>query len=126
MAACAAAAPPPPEAAIEVTLFRPEYRGVETALLAPDLVRLRVAMAGARDLADLRAYADCAAAQYALIRGFRYARHVRTAPSGEGERGGVRRADAVYTVSPDLPRGLRTIEAEDRVAECRRRGIPTV
>jgi hypothetical protein len=40
--------------------------------------------------------------------------------------GGVRIADAVYTVSPTLPRGLQTIDAEVRVADCAELGIPTV
>ena len=103
--------------------FRPAYGGVETRLLDDDLVELRVTMEGARDDRDVIAFADCAAAQYARIRGFGFARHVRTRVS---ERGGVWRGDAVYTVSPDLPRGLRTIDAEVALDDCRRRGIPTV
>ena len=106
-----------------VDVFRPDYRGVETRLLEGDLVEFRVAMAGARDGQDLVDYTECAAAQYALIRGFGFARQVRTNVS---EEGGVWRADAVYTVSPAVPRGLRTIDAEVTVESCRERGIPTV
>jgi hypothetical protein len=71
----------------------------------------------------MQAYADCAAAQYALIRGYGFARHVRT---NLGEEGGNSTADAVYTISPGLPRGFATIDAEVVVADCAARGIPTV
>jgi hypothetical protein len=99
------------------------YRGVQTRLLDRDLVQFLVAMAGARDGADAMAYARCAAAQYALIRGYGFARHVRTTVY---ERGGIWSADAVYTVSPALPPGARTIDAEVTVAACTEMGIPTV
>lgn len=107
----------------EVTRFAPDYRGVRTSLLEGDLVQFHVAMTGARDGRDVDAYAECAAAQYALIRGFGFARHLRT---NVDEKGGVWSADAVYTISPSLPRGLRTIDAEVVVADCAENGIPTV
>lgn len=99
------------------------YRGVQTRLLDGELVNFIVGMQGARDAQDVIAYARCAAAQYALIRGYGFARHVRTSVS---EQGGLWQADAVYTVSPSLPRGLRTIDAEVTVADCTEQGIPTV
>jgi len=107
----------------EVAQFRPDYQGVETSLLDGDLVRFEVAMTGARDGKDVDAYAECAAAQYTLIRGYGFARHLRT---NVKEKGGVWAADAVYTISPSLPRGLRTIDAEVVVASCAENGIPTV
>jgi hypothetical protein len=103
--------------------FTPEYRGVETRLLEGDLVQFGVTMAGGRTETDVADYAECAAAQYALIRGYGFARHLRT---NVYEEGGVWAADAVYTISPSLPRGLRTIDAEVVVAECAENGIPTV
>ncbi|GAA6200400.1 hypothetical protein [Aquicoccus sp. SU-CL01552] len=106
-----------------VTRFAPEYRGVETRLLDGDLVQFTVEMTGARDNADVDAYAECAAAQYALIRGYGFARHLRT---NVQEEGGVWSADAVYTISPSLPRGLRKLDAEVVVAHCAENGIPTV
>ena len=72
---------------------------------------------------DVANYAECAAAQYTLIRGWGFARHVRTNVIEEGR---VWRADAVYTISPALPRGLRTIDAEVVTAACTEKGIPTV
>ena len=121
LAGCATGAADQPEATSNG--FRPDYRGVETRLLSGDLVSFRVAMSGARGLPDVEAYAACAAAQYALIRGYGFARHVRT---NVDEEGGVWRADAVYTISPALPRGIATIDAEVVVAACSEQGIPTV
>ncbi len=103
--------------------FAPEYGPIETRLLDGDLVGFFVEMKGARNRADVQSYGDCAAAQYALIRGYGFARHVRTTSYVEG---GIWRGDAVYTISPALPRGLRTIDAEVTVANCREQGIPTV
>lgn len=99
------------------------YLGVETRLLDDDLVNVHVRMRGARGREDVADYAECAAAQYALIRGYGFARHVRT---NVQEEAGLWRADAVYTVSPALPRGVRTIDAEVVVAACAEQGIPTV
>lgn len=103
--------------------FTPEYLGIEAMMLDEELVNFRLAMRGARDEADVDAYARCAAAQYALIRGAGYARHIRTTVA---ERGGEWRGDAVYTISVAKPRGLRTIDAEVAVRECSAQGIPTV
>ena len=118
LSGCASA----PEAAVEEE-FSPGYRGIETILLDGDLVNFRVAMTGARDVTDVEAYARCAAAQYALIRGFGFARHVRTNVARDGE---IWRGDAVYTISAALPEGLRTLDAEVVVRDCGAQGIPTV
>lgn len=101
----------------------PKYDGIETILLDGDLVNFRVSMRGAGGVQDVEAYARCAAAQYALIRGFGFARHLRTnvAQTGSNWRG-----DAIYTISAALPRGLRTIDAEVTVRDCGEQGIPTV
>ncbi len=103
--------------------FDPDYKGIETILLDGDLVGFKVAMAGARDRGDVDAYARCAAAQYALIRGFGFARHVRT---NVDRAGGVWLGDAVYTISSALPAGFRTLDAEVVVRDCGAQGIPTV
>lgn len=101
----------------------PVYEGVETSLLEGDLVQFHVSMRDVRDTGDLDKYAACAAAQYALIRDYGFARHVRTTMK---QAGGSKTADAVYLISPALPRGLRTIDAEVVVADCAANGIPTV
>ena len=103
--------------------FIPDYRGVETALLEGDLVQFNVAMTKAQSNQDVADYAECAAARYTLIRGYGFARHVRTNVTQEG---GIWRGDAVYTISPSLPRGIKTIDAEVVAANCVERGIPTV
>ncbi|MET4101951.1 hypothetical protein ABIE58_001375 [Roseovarius sp. MBR-78] len=104
-------------------VFAPEYMGIETRLLDGDLVNFHVAMQGARDASDVERYAECAAAQYTLIRGYGFARHVRTQVLQEG---GIWRGDAVYTISDSLPRGLMTIDAEVVAANCAENGIPMV
>ena len=118
LAACGAASAP------DVTRApaAPIYQGIQTRLLDGDLVSFVVAMQGG-DAAAVETYARCAAAQYTLIRGYGFARHVRTVVD---EGSGVWRADAVYTISPGLPEGLRTIDAEVVADQCRLSGIPTV
>ena len=103
--------------------FIPEYKGVETKLLDGDLVQFNEAMTKALSTQDVEDYAECAAAGYTLIRGWGFARHLRT---NVYEEAGVWKADAVYTISPALPRGIRTIDAEVVAAACAERGIPTV
>lgn len=115
----AACAPPVPTAED----FIPDYKGVETMVLEGDLVQFKVAMTNARKFENVAAYAECAAAQYTLVRGYGFARHVRTIMAIEG---GIWRADAVYTISPSLPRGLKKIDAEVTVQNCMEKGIPTV
>ena len=110
----------------EVTRLAPsnlEYRGVETRLLDGDLVQFVVQMGPGAQPGDLADYAECAAAQYALIRGYGFARHVRTSVAQEGN---LARGDAVYTISPSLPRGLKTIDAEVVASDCAENGIPMV
>ncbi len=107
----------------QTAAFNPSYQGVETRFLGDDLVNFQVRMVGARDSEDVSRYAECAAAQYALIRGYGFARHLRTNVT---ESGGIWRGDAVYTISPALPRGLKTIDAEVVAANCAENGIPMV
>ena len=125
LSACAQQAPerPDPIALLEDPNFKPAYKGIETSLLEGDLVQFKVAMTGARNRQDVSNYAECAAAQYALIRGFGFARHLRT---NIAQSGGTWRADAVYTISAARPNGLRTIDAEVTVRNCGSLGIPTV
>ena len=91
------------------------YDGIATQLLEGDLVQFVVAMGGDAQPDDVSRYAECAAAQYSLIRGYGFARHVRT---NVEIKGGQWRGDAVYTISAALPRGLRTVDAEIVVQNC--------
>lgn len=101
----------------------PAWLGIETRLLDRDLVNFRVAVRHAESQRQVEDYAACAAAQFALIRGHGFARHVRTRIAQDGA---VTRADAVYTTSASLPRGVALIDAETIVRDCGARGIPTV
>ena len=102
---------------------RAEYLGVDTRLLDARTVSFKVRMRGARGARDVVAYARCAAAQYALIRGYNFAQHVRTTTARVGD---VWEADGGYVISPDIPAGLRNVDAEVVVADCQEQGIPTV
>lgn len=105
------------------TPFTPEYLDIGTRLLDGDLVAFDVKMRGARNNQDVADYAECAASQYALIRGYGFARHVRTAVDKRGE---VWEGDATYVISDALPDGLAKIDAEVAVAACKENGIPTI
>ncbi|MDP5215639.1 hypothetical protein Q5Y75_00255 [Ruegeria sp. 2205SS24-7] len=120
LALLAACVPQPQE---EVSQFAPDYLGVEAVSLDSDLVQIDLRMRGARGPEDVDRYGECAAAGYTLSQGYGFARHLRT---NIDEKGGVWTADAVYTISPTLPRGLMTIDAEVMVADCAENGIPTV
>ncbi|MEM8774918.1 MAG: hypothetical protein AAGF53_07780 [Pseudomonadota bacterium] len=99
------------------------YLGIETRLLEQDLVNLRGTVRGALTEEDAIRYAECAAAQYALIRGFGFARQIRTTVETQGD---IIRADAVYVISASLPDGIAKLDAEVVVADCKENGIPTV
>ena len=109
-------------AADKATGAAPEYLPVDVTLMGGDLVRVRVAVKGASDLAQLDDYARCAAAGYATKNKAGFVRHVRTTTDKEG---GIWRADAVYSITSALPKGLQTIDAEVTVADCAALGIPT-
>ena len=100
-----------------------EYLGMQTALLDNNMVSFRVAMRGAKDAKAVEAYGRCAAAQYALIRGAGFARHIKTQV---GKTGSTWVGEAVYLVDRSLPDGIRTIDAEVVVRDCGALGIPTV
>ncbi len=100
-----------------------DYQGANLEIIDADLVAVKVAMAGAELETDVQAYADCAAAQYALDEGYGFARNIRRKVDQEGS---IWRGDAVYTLSKSLPRGETTIDAEVVVSGCLDAGIPTV
>lgn len=113
LAACQTTAP--------VTQEPARYHGVQTRLLDNDLVQFHVTLSGTKSSEQVARYAECAAAQYTLIRGF--ARHVRTRIGQQADR---LSADAVYTISRSLPQGTKTIDAEVVADACARDNIPMV
>lgn len=101
----------------------PVYKGIVTRLLQNDLVQFEVQLANSAGPQAVQDYAKCAAAQYTLIRGFGFARHVRTTVA---RRSDTWTADAVYTISAGVPRGFKTIDAEVVAADCVENKIPMV
>ncbi len=100
--------------------FAPNYVSTTATALDADLVQIEVAMRGARDQIDVTEFADCVMAGYADARGFGFARHLRTQVS---EEAGLWRADAIYTMSPDLPEGSLTIDVREKSNACLNQGI---
>jgi len=101
----------------------PSYLGAQAELLDDTLLSVTLRMSGVTGAQDIAAYADCVASGVALQQGYSFARHVRTNLADEG---GIWLADAVYTLSPALPKGLRTLDADVVAATCRENGIPLV
>lgn len=101
----------------------PVYRGAEAVGMGDDLFGFLVTMEGAAGTAEVDAYVACIVAGYALEIDAGFARKVRVYMQ---EEGGVWTADAVYSISPTLPRGIKTMDAEVTAADCAERGIPTV
>lgn len=98
------------------------YEGVTVSAVDPGLFRFEARVGGLAGAGAAEEYARCRAAAYALERGFGYVRHVRTITD---KTGGVWRADAVYTMSPDKPGGPSAIDAAAAAAACAEQGIPT-
>ena len=115
LAACAGQGP-------NSVIKAPTYLGAKVEALGDDLVAFRVSLKGAKDVGAIEDYTRCVAAGYAQKQGGGFLRHIRT---NTDEEGGIWRADAVYSVSSALPKGLQTIDAEVTVDDCAQRGIPT-
>ena len=98
------------------------YEATDPVGMGGGLYGFLASVKGAKTAADVEDYATCVAAAYALEKQAGFARKVRVVVK---EEGGVWSADAVYSISPALPRGIRTIDAEVTVADCAERGIPT-
>ena len=101
----------------------PGFGPVTASFLTDEFLQVEVEMTGEPTLADLRAYADCAAAEAILLNGPGYAQHIRTLSA---EEAGITRADAVYTVSRTRPDGPFVIDADAARQTCKDQGIPGV
>ncbi len=118
LAGLAACAGQGPDSAVKA----PTYLGARIEALGDDLVAFRLSLKGAKDAGAIEDYTRCVAAGYVQKQGGGFLRHLRT---NTDEEGGIWRADAVYSVSSALPKGLQTIDAEVTVDDCAQRGIPT-
>lgn len=100
----------------------PLYLGFEAKPLDAELVNIFLWMRATVEQDEVVDYGDCVVARYALDQGAGFARHLRTNIT---KRGGIWRSDAVYTISVELPPGLKTIDAEIFAQSCAERGVPT-
>lgn len=95
---------------------------------ADDLVRARVTASirageGKRRLDETAAvaYAACATAGYAAAHGFGWLRHIRTTTAASGAG---RAAEAIYTLTREMPEG-QAMSAAATIAACNENGVPT-
>lgn len=66
-------------------------------------------------------YATCALAGWAKAEGTEYGRHIRTL---QDTRNGKLLIDAAFTISDKKPLGLRVMETQEALRDCKARGIP--
>ncbi|WP_228461283.1 hypothetical protein [Paracoccus liaowanqingii] len=86
-----------------------------------DLVEVTANLRQGVDADIAFSYATCALAGWARDNGNPYGRHIRTL---QAERNGKLLIGAAFLLSDDKPMGLRVMETEDTLRECRARGIP--
>ncbi len=98
------------------------FRVIDKLRIDENLINVLVETSGPDADGLSTQYAECVAAKYALDQGFGFARHIRT---HRANTGGNWRADAVYSITPALPKGMRNIDAEVAVQNCAELGIPT-
>ncbi|MDO5704315.1 MAG: hypothetical protein Q4G49_04485 [Paracoccus sp. (in: a-proteobacteria)] len=86
-----------------------------------DLVEVTVNLRQGVDADIAFSYATCALAGWAKSNGAGYARHIRTL---QERRDGMLLVGAAFTLSKSQPMGLRVMETNETLRECRARGIP--
>lgn len=102
-----------------------DFLGVKITTISPDrasdLVEVSANLREGVDADIAFSYATCALARWAKDQGTPYARHIRTL---QDQRNGKLLIGAAYMLSKDRPLGLRVMETNDTLRECRDRGIP--
>ena len=102
-----------------------DFLGAQVASLDPkgssDLVEVTAKLREGVDADIAFSYATCALAGWAMQNGEAYGRHVRTL---QDTRDGKLTIGAAFTLSDQKPMGLRVMETEDTLRECKARGIP--
>lgn len=86
-----------------------------------DLVEVTANLREGVDADIAFSYATCALAGWAKQSGAKYGRHIRTL---QQERDGKLLVGAAFTISDDKPLGLRVMETNQTLRECKARGIP--
>lgn len=86
-----------------------------------DLVEVTANLREGVDADIAFSYATCALAGWARAEGAKYGRHIRTL---QNTRDGKLLIGAAFTISDDKPLGLRVMETNETLRECKARGIP--
>lgn len=86
-----------------------------------DLVEVTANLREGVDADIAFSYATCALAGWARAEGANYGRHIRTL---QQTRNGKLLVGAAFTISDDKPLGLRVMETNETLRECKARGIP--
>lgn len=109
----------------KTTVDPADFLGTRIAVIAPDrasdLIEVTANLREGVDADIAFSYATCALAAWAKDKGTPYARHIRTM---QDQRGGKLLIGAAYMLSDDRPAGLRVMETNDTLRECKDRGIP--
>ena len=110
----------------EGTEVNPEdFIAVSVEVLNPgkgdDLISVKANLRKGVDADIAFSYATCALAGWAKGAGTNYGRHIRTL---QDTRNGKLLLDAAFTVSDEKPLGLRVMETQSALQECKVRGIP--
>ena len=108
------------------TKLKPEdFIGVRVEALpgkgGSDLVEVTANLRKGVDADIAFSYATCALAGWAKSQGAPYGRHIRTL---QDTRNGKLLIGAAFTISKDKPLGLRVMETNETLRECKARGIP--
>lgn len=102
-----------------------DFIGSRVVSLAPDgkgdLVEVTANLRQGVDADIAFSYATCALAGWAKQSGSKYGRHIRTL---QQKRDGKLLIGAAFTISDSKPMGLRVMETNETLRECKARGIP--
>lgn len=104
-----------------------DFRGARVSPLGSggpsDLVEVTANLRAGVDADIAFSYATCALAGWARRNDKAYGRHVRTL---QDTRNGMLLIGAAFTLSENKPMGLRVMETNETLRECKTRGIPAV
>lgn len=102
-----------------------DFVGTRVSRLNPDgagdLVEVTANLREGVDADIAFSYATCALAGWAKAEGAKYGRHIRTL---QATRDGKLLIGAAFTISDSKPLGLRVMETNETLRECKARGIP--
>jgi hypothetical protein len=102
-----------------------DFLGSRVVSLTPDrkgdLVEVTANLRQGVDADIAFSYATCALAGWAKQNGSNYGRHIRTL---QQKRDGKLLIGAAFTISDSKPMGLRVMETNETLRECKARGIP--